>query len=87
MYMGKIFRLRQEDVVYRECVKPPSKLVLVQKFHKYLSITGAESGIAMKRENFPDKRWLILAIATFSKGKDEIFAPDYMPTKSLAKVV
>ena len=88
MYMGKIFRLRQEDVVYRECVKPPSKLALVQKFHKYLGITGTESGINMKRENFPDKQWLILAIATLSKGKDEIFAPDYMPpSNSLAKVV
>ena len=29
MYMGKIFNMRQQDVVYRECVKPPSKLVLI----------------------------------------------------------
>jgi len=54
---------------------------------KYLAATGTDSGILMKRENFPDKKWLILAIATLSKGKDEIFDPDYMPSKSLAKVV
>ena len=72
MYMGKIFNMRQQDVVYRECVKPPSKLVLIQKFLKYLAATGTDSGILMKRENFPDKKWLILAIATLSKGKDEI---------------
>ena len=41
----------------------------------------------MKKENFPDKRWLILAISTLSQGKDEIFASDYMPSKPLAKVV
>ena len=87
MYMGKIFRLRQEDIVFRECVKPPTKLVLVQKFLKYLAVTGAQSGIVMKRENFPDKRWLILAIATLSRGKDEIFDAEYMPSKPLAKVV
>ena len=41
----------------------------------------------MKKENFPDKRWLILAISTLSQGKDEIFASDYMPSKPRAKVV
>ena len=41
MYMNKIFRLRQEDVVYRECAKPPTKIVLIQKFLKYLGVTGA----------------------------------------------
>ena len=87
MFTGKIFRLRQEDVIYRECVKPPTKLVLVQKFLKYLGVTGAQSGIVMKNENFPDKRWLILAIATLSQGRDEIFAADYMPSKPLSKVV
>ena len=41
----------------------------------------------MKKENFPDKRWLILAISTLSRGRDEIFNADYMPSKPLAKVV
>ena len=59
----------------------------MQKFLKYLGVSGAKSGIEMKKENYPDKRWLILAIATLSRGKDEIFDPDYMPSKPLAKVV
>ncbi len=33
----------------------------------------------MKSENFPDKPWLIRAIASLSDGKDEIFALDYVP--------
>ena len=30
-------------------------------------------------DNLPDKRWLILAVSTFSKGMDEIFHPNYNP--------
>jgi hypothetical protein len=76
---GKIFNLTQDQVVFRVCVKPPSKLVLVQKFNKYLEQHNIPSGIDMARQNFPDKYWLILSIATLSAGKDEIFGPDYLP--------
>ena len=40
---------------------------------------GVDSGISLKTENFPDKAWLIRAIATLSKGQDEIFKLDYVP--------
>jgi len=33
----------------------------------------------MKKENFPDKAWLILAVASLSDGNDEIFKIDYVP--------
>ena len=33
----------------------------------------------MKKENFPDKAWLIRAVATLSEGEDEIFNLDYVP--------
>jgi len=46
-----------------------------------------KSGIDLSKGNFPDKPWLILAVATLSKGQDEIFDPDYYPSKSLAKAV
>ena len=38
-----------------------------------------ETGINFTTENFPDKDYLILAIATFSGGKDEIFDKNYIP--------
>ena len=41
----------------------------------------------MSKRNFPDKRWLIFAIATLSKGQDEIFNEDYMPVKSMMQEV
>ena len=34
----KIFGLRVEDVVYRQCVTPPSKQVLVDKLNHYLKV-------------------------------------------------
>ena len=69
----------QVQVIFRLCVKPPSKLVLVQKLLKYLEQLKIPSGIDLAKQNFPDKGWLILAIATVSGGKNEIFHPDYLP--------
>lgn len=40
---------------------------------------GLYCGITHEWCNYPDKQWLILAVATLSKGTDEIFKPDYVP--------
>ena len=85
MYSGTIYALKQADVVYREVAKPPTKLMMVQKFLKYLADNDIRSGIDMSKKNFPDKTWLILAVATLSKGQDEIFDPEYVPTRKLEK--
>jgi hypothetical protein len=71
--------LSQQQVVFRLCVKPPSKLILVQKLVAYLKQHNIESGIDMAKQNFPDKAWLVLAIATITNGADEIFHKDYLP--------
>jgi hypothetical protein len=76
---NEIFSMDQVQVIFRLCVKPPSKLVLVQKLLKYLEQLKIPSGIDLAKQNFPDKGWLILAIATVSGGKDEIFHSDYLP--------
>ena len=76
-----IFTMDQSQVVFRVCVKPPRKLVLVQKLLSYLKELNLQSGIDLAKKNFPDKQWLILAIATVSQGKDEIFHRDYLPSK------
>ena len=87
IYNGQIFGLKSQHLVFRQCATPPTKLVMVQKLEKYLAAMNIKSGIDMSKANFPDKPWLILAVATLSKGMDEIFDPDYYPSKSLAKAV
>jgi len=87
MYSGTIYQLKQADVVYREVAKPPTKLMMVQKYLKYLAQVGIPSGIDMAKKNFPDKTWLILAVATLSQGEDEIFDPEYVPTRKLDKQI
>jgi hypothetical protein len=76
---GKIWSLRQDKVIHRECTRPPSIRVLVDKLNAYLKVLGKDSGISMKKENFPDKAWLIRAVASLSEGDDEIFKLDYVP--------
>ena len=71
--------MTQQQVVFRVCVKPPTKLVLVQKLVAYLKQHNLESGINMLKQNFPDKAWLVIAIATLTNGADEIFHRDYLP--------
>ena len=60
---------------------------MVQKFEKYLAEKKQFSGIEVAKSNFPDKQWLVLAVATLSAGQDEIFHPDYLPSKNLMKAV
>ena len=64
----------------RICTRPPSVNVLVEKLHKYLLPHKLNTGINIEKENFPDKQWLIIAVATSSAGKDEIFNKDYIPS-------
>ena len=60
---------------------------MIQKLERYLTAMNLKSGIDLGKGNFPDKKWLILAVATLSKGNDEIFEPDYYPSKSLGKEI
>ena len=78
---GKIFKIMQSQVVFKVCMTPPVKQVLVKKMEAYLKPHGISSGIDHSKQNFPDKAWLILVIATLSGGKDEIFDPSYVPSK------
>jgi len=51
----------------------------LQKFEQYLSTLNANSGIITAKENYPDKEYLVLMIATLSQGNDEIFGKTYVP--------
>ena len=45
---------------------PPSVYVLIEKLHQYLEPHKLKTGISLTKENFPDKPWLIIAVATVS---------------------
>jgi len=44
---------------------------------------NTKSGIDMEKQNFTDKDWLILAIATLSGGADPIFDAGYVPSNDI----
>ena len=77
---GQLWGLKQEHTVLRACTRPPSIRVLVEKLHFYLAPHNLKSGIDLEKENFPDKGWLIIAVASTSNGRDEIFGKEYVPT-------
>ena len=74
-------------MVYRDCVSPPIKIVMVQKFEEYLCAINKVSGIDIAAKNFPDKAWLVLAVASLSDGSDEIFHPEYLPNKGVPQAI
>jgi hypothetical protein len=82
---GKIFGLREEKVQYKQCTRPPCSRVLCEILHGYLKPLGIDSGIDTEKENFPDKEWLVLAVASLSGGQDPIFARDYVPAANQLK--
>ena len=46
---------------------------------EYAATTGLPTGIDMQKKKYPDTEYLIVAIASMSKGKDEIFNKNYVP--------
>ena len=77
---GKVWALKASDVVYRQCTRPPSCRVLSEKIASLLVAKNLPTlGIDIAKEKFPDRPWLILALASLSKGDDEIFNRDYVP--------
>jgi len=79
----KILCIMQSQVVFRRCYAPPRVAVLVQKIENYCKPLGIDTGFDKTKENYPDKEYLILCVATLSDGKDEIFDPAYSPPKLL----
>ena len=77
----KILCIMQNQVVFRRCYSPPRVAILVQKVENYCKQLGIDTGFDKTKENYPDKEYLILCIATMSDGKDEIFDPAYKPPK------
>ena len=75
----RIFGVKQKNVPYRVCTRPPTIAVLVLKLEDYCRENGIELGIDMDRKNFPDKEWLVRMVSYVSDGSDEIFEKGYVP--------
>ena len=72
--------------MFRICTRPPSCRVLSQKLDGYLARQQLPpSGINIEKEKYPDRDWLILAVATLSQGNDEVFNKDYVPSADQLK--
>ncbi len=87
MYTGEIFTIKTHQLIVRNCARPPQKLVLAQKMESYIAAKGFYSGLNFAKANFPDKNYLVQMVAHLSEGKDEIFDPEYIPSKSIVKEV
>ncbi len=59
MYTGEIFSIKTPQLIFRNCARPPQKLVLAQKMEAYLNAKGLNSGINFAKANFPDKQYLL----------------------------
>ena len=49
MYHGTIFSIKTDQLIVRNCARPPSKLVLATKMEKYLSVLNKKSGINFEK--------------------------------------
>ena len=77
--LGKVFRLPQDKVIFRICTHPPQKMVLIAELESLLAQHGIASGFDHLKRNYPDKKWMILALSSLSGGKHFIFHKDDMP--------
>ena len=75
----QIFAPMQQQVVFRICSTPPKKETLVDRYIELCVANNLVHGIDYKKQNFPDKDYLILAISTFTNGADPIFDRNYYP--------
>ena len=82
----KIFVPTQQQVVFRLCCTPPTKEVMIDKYITYAEANKLHHGIDRKKENYPDKEWLILCISTLTNGTDEIFGRNYYPENTKMRV-
>jgi len=68
--------------VFKVCTRPPCCRILAQKIDNYLVAQQLlPSGINLTKDKFPDRYWLVLAVASLSNGTDEIFTRDYVPSQ------
>ena len=83
VYQKMIWVPHQLNLKWRNCPRPPTMVVLVDKLLALAEIRGFETGIVKSRKNFPDQQWILLSIATLNP-LDEIFERTYLPPSAKA---
>jgi hypothetical protein len=76
---GKLFGMKHSAMKFKKIAQEPSKKVLLDKLIHYVGLRGGNLGVSEKKNNVPDKEWMINVIYTLSNGADEIFKKDYTP--------
>ena len=76
---GKLFGMKHSAMKFKKIAQEPSKKVLLDKLIHYVGLRGGNLGVSEKKNNVPDKEWMINVIYTLSNGTDEIFNKDYIP--------
>ena len=76
---GKLFGMKHSAMKFKKIAQEPSKKVLLDKLTHYVGLRGGNLGVSEKKNNVPDKEWMINVIYTLSNGADEIFKKDYIP--------
>jgi len=82
----KIFAPMQQQVVFRICTTPPKKETLVDRYIELCDANSLVHGIDHKKQNYPDKEYLILSISTMTNGADAIFDRNYYPLDKKLRV-
>ena len=78
VYNKTIWVPHQDEAKIRNCPRPPTMNVLVNKLLQLASRHNLNTGINVNKKNWPDRDWTLLAIATINP-LDEIFSRDYVP--------
>ena len=76
----------QQQVVFRICTTPPKKETLVDRYIELCDANSLVHGIDHKKQNYPDKEYLILSISTMTNGADTIFDRNYYPLDKKLRV-
>jgi len=78
VYNKTVWVPHQDEAKIRNCPRPPTMNVLVNKLLQQAGRYNLNTGINPNKKNWPDREWALLAIATLNP-LDEIFSRNYLP--------
>jgi len=61
---GKLFGMKHSAMKFKKIAQEPSKKVLLDKLIHYVGLCGGNLGVSEKKNNVPDKEWMINVIYT-----------------------
>ena len=65
---GKLFGMKHSGTRFKKIAQLPTKKVLLDKLINYVGLRGGNLGVTEKKNNIPDKEWMVNVIYTLSNG-------------------